>query len=162
VVLVTWHDAVDYCRWLTSRLRQNFSLIRDKGWRIRLPSEAEWEKAARGGDSRIYPWGNRPDSRRANYHDTKIGAPSPVGSFPAGASPCGCLDMTGNVWEWTADWYQAYPGNTTGDAYYGETCRVTRGGGWFDSEPQATTFNRNCAAPNKTAIDELGFRCVRL
>jgi formylglycine-generating enzyme required for sulfatase activity len=101
VVLVTWHDAVAYCRWLTSRLRQNFSLIREKGWRFRLPSEAEWEKAARGTDGRIYPWGNRPDTKRANYYDTKIGAPSPVGSFPAGASPYGCLDMAGNVWEWT-------------------------------------------------------------
>jgi formylglycine-generating enzyme required for sulfatase activity len=69
--------------------------------------------------------------------------------------------MVGNVSEWTGDWYNAYPGNSSGDAYYGEKCRVTRGGGWFDEEPQATTFSRNCAVPDKTANDDLGFRCAR-
>jgi len=118
VVLVTWHDAVAYCRWLTAKLRPNFSLIREKGWRFCLPSEAEWEKAARGTDGRIYPWGNRPDTTRANYHETKIGAPSPVGCFPDGASPYGCLDMAGNVWEWTRSlWGRDWEKQTFGYPY---------------------------------------------
>jgi formylglycine-generating enzyme required for sulfatase activity len=145
VVRVTWNDAVAYCAWLDKR----------------LPSEAEWEKAARGTQGYRYPWGNEWDAAKLNARATGLRGTAAVGSFGAGASPYGVEDMAGNVWEWTADWYQAYPGNTTGDAYYGEVCRVTRGGGWFDQEPQLTAFNRNCADPTKTAIDELGFRCAR-
>jgi iron(II)-dependent oxidoreductase len=145
VVRVTWNDAVAYCAWLDKR----------------LPTEAEWEKAARGTEGFRFPWGNEWDASKANTMATGLRGTAVVGSFGAGASPYGVEDMTGNVWEWTADWYQPYPGNAVGDAYYGEQCRVTRGGGWFDNEPQATTFNRNCADPDKTAIDELGFRCAR-
>lgn len=145
VVRVTWNDAVAYCEGLDKR----------------LPTEAEWEKAARGTESFSFPWGNEWDPTKANVKATGLRDTATVGSFGAGASPYGVEDMVGNVWEWTADWYQAYPGNTTDDPYYGEQCRVTRGGGWFDEEPQATAFNRNCADPNKTASDELGFRCVR-
>jgi len=145
VVRVTWNDAAAYCEWVGKH----------------LPTEAEWEKAARGTEGLAFPWGNAWDPSKANVKVSGLRDTAAVGSFGAGASPYGVEDMVGNVWEWTADWYQAYPGNTAGDPYYGEQCRVTRGGGWFDDEAQSTVFNRNCAAPDKTAIDELGFRCAR-
>ena len=104
VVCVSWHEARRYCEWLSEQLRvwegtpePLASLLRHQGWQVTLPSEAEWEKAARGSNGRIYPWGSEPDPNRANYDDTGINTTSAVGCFPGGASPYMIEDLSGNV-----------------------------------------------------------------
>ncbi|MBN1657213.1 MAG: SUMF1/EgtB/PvdO family nonheme iron enzyme, partial [Anaerolineae bacterium] len=100
VVAVSWHEARAYCAWLTEAWRAAGKI--GAGEVVRLPTEAEWEKTARGTDGRAYPWGDEFDARRCNVSETGLGTTSPVGMFPEGASPYGCLDMAGNVWEWTS------------------------------------------------------------
>jgi formylglycine-generating enzyme required for sulfatase activity len=99
VVYVTWNDAVTYVRWLAK--------LTGQPWR--LPTEAEWEKAARGADGRTYPWGDTFDKVRCNTHESGIGATTPVGRYPNGEGPYHVQDMTGNVWEWTSSLFMDYP-----------------------------------------------------
>ncbi len=155
VTLVTHADAVTYCAWLGTRLGRN----------VRLPSEAEWERAARGGiDGRRFPWGDEIDPSRSNFLPDlglkRMRGTRPVGTYPP--NPFGLHDMAGNVWEWVADWYQsdAYAGgdaiNPTGPA--SGTLRVLRGGSWVTHDVLQLRCSHRHKVPPDTYAYSIGFR----
>ena len=161
VICVTWQAARIYCEWAGGR----------------LPTEAEWEYAARGPDASIYPWGDEFDGTRVNscdincpHDDQKVtdyddghAQTAPVGSYPSGAGWCGALDMAGNVWEWVADWHGPYPlarqTNPTGPESGSE--RLLRGGSWYDHNEYGFLQASSRHPYDPRAYDYLiGFRCV--
>jgi formylglycine-generating enzyme required for sulfatase activity len=151
VINVSWVDAVAYCQWLS----------KETGLKFNLPTEAQWEKAARGNDQRKYPWGSgEPGKELANFN-RNIGKTIPVGSYPVGASPYGLLDMAGNVWDWCSDWYEADyyknspPKNPIGPGSGSD--RVMRGGSWGSYARSLRCANRYGLGPSDRDVS-LGFR----
>ena len=182
VVGVSWYEALAFCAWLTGEFQvSGFGLQVQRGMQletlnlepgtltVRLPSEAEWEKAARGTDGRRWPWGDEWAEGRANTSETGLGTTSAVGCFPAGASPCEALDMAGNVWEWTrSKWGKrsgapgyGYPYDPTDgrEGLLGSDLRVVRGGSWDLTQGYARCAYRHRYIP-VNFFDLLGFRLV--
>ncbi|MEM7346358.1 MAG: formylglycine-generating enzyme family protein, partial [Chloroflexota bacterium] len=151
VTNISWEDAVAYCEWLSGVTNSTY----------RLPTEIEWERAARGTDARRFPWGEVWRNNLANTKDAGMGATTPVGQYsPTGDSPAGCADMSGNVFEWTADWLQPYPDNPKEQGRYKEIYKVIRGGSFVQDQIEARCAHRGGQKPAVKA-GNIGFRCVR-
>lgn len=158
---VSWYDAMAFCRWLSSKLGGESALEKVLEWKICLPTEQEWEKAARGTDGRIYPWGDEYKAGYANIDERRLvvggkylGQTTPVGSYPQGASPYGVLDMCGNVWEWCLNKY----GNPASTGLGGDAPRVVRGGSWYYARNPARAAYRDLISPPNSRNNLRGFR----
>ena len=167
IVLVSWEDAQAYCQWADKQ----------------LPNEMQWEKAARGVDGRLYPWGDHWDKDVLNSVERHSGRElitvsqwqawwgdnearmflsartTAVGQFPDGKGPYGHLDMAGNVWEWCADWYDAYPGSQAEHDNFGQQFRVLRGGSWYGTRRNVRSAFR-LRNPADSRYNNVGFRCA--
>jgi len=145
VIYVDWNMAKNYCEWRAGR----------------LPTEAEWEKAAHGTDGRVYPWGNSISCSFANYYNC-TGDTTKVGSYANGASPYGVFDMAGNVWEWVSSLYQSYPYSATDgrENLTASGSRALRGGAWDNYDFDMRASYRDRLVPFNF-LGDVGFRCSR-
>ncbi len=145
---VSWYQAMAFCRWFSWRLGGGYDLEKVAEWAVRLPTEYEWEKAARGIDGRIYPYEGDFDAAKGNTYETGLRQTSAVGIFPNGASPYGVMDMSGNVWEWCLSDYDKPALETRKENLRTDKIRVLRGGSWFDNQDFARAVYRDSYGPD--------------
>lgn len=143
VCFVSFYDADAYARWAGKR----------------IPTEAEWEFAARGGEDYLWPWGNQWDDKKANTN-YRYNAATPVDRFREGVNGYGLYDMAGNLFQWTSSPYQRYPGNTLEDWWYAKGLYAIRGGSWKSDIYAAKSTRRN-AIPPESIAEFVGFRCAK-
>jgi formylglycine-generating enzyme required for sulfatase activity len=159
VVNISWNTVMEYCLWLSSILKTE---LLSSTMTVRLPTEAEWEKAARGTDDRQYPWGNTFDKNKCNSNEGKKAITTSIGSYsPQGDSLYGCADMAGNVWEWTHSEYKAYPYDFKDgrEKKQKNVARVVRGGAYYFDEKKVRCTSRSRSAPHDWS-GGFGFRVV--
>jgi len=144
VIWISYQDALDYANWIGKQ----------------LPSEEQWEKAARGIDSRNFPWGNDWIESACRTMEEEYDIPQLIGWYGnRGQSPYGVIDIAGNVWEWTSTWYNRYPGSSAESGYFGSIVKVIRGGSYKNTKELASVSYRGIHYPN-IPTSHIGFRCV--